>query len=64
MEYKKELKVFQNIVAIFKIKSIHFRFFFLFLYAGLVGVVVVAYLFCVLLQWCFQQEFFEIQIWE
>ena len=55
MEYlkKKKLKAFQNTVAIFEINAIDFRFF-LFLYVGLLGFVVIAYLFCVLLQWCFQ----------
>ena len=45
---KKDLKASQNIVAIFKINFIDFRLF-LFLYVGLLGFVVVAYLFCVLL---------------
>ena len=40
---KKILKAFQNIVAIFKINSIDFRF--LFLYVGLLGFVVIAYQF-------------------
>ena len=43
---KKILKVFQNIVAIFKINSIDFSFF-LFLYVGLLGFVIVAYNFVV-----------------
>ena len=41
---KKNLKAFQNFVAIFKINSIDFIFF-LFLYVELVGFVVVAYQF-------------------
>ena len=41
---KKRLKAFQNIVAIFKINSVDFRFF-LFLYVGLLGFVVIVYLF-------------------
>ena len=38
----KKLKAFQNIVAIFKINSIDFRFF-LFLHVGLLGFVVITY---------------------
>ena len=38
---KKKIKAFQNIVTIFKINSIDFRYF-LFLYVGLLGFVVVA----------------------
>ena len=55
---KKILKVFQNIVAIFKINSIDFMFF-SFLYVGLLGFVVVDYQFRVRLSRCFQLEFFE-----
>ena len=43
----KKLKAFQNIVIIFKINSIGFRFFVL--YVGLLGFVVSAYQFHVLL---------------
>ncbi len=39
----KKLKAIQNIVTIFKINSIHSSIFFLFLYVGLLGFVVVAY---------------------
>ena len=39
---KKKLKAFQNIVTIFKINSIDFKFF-LFLHLGLLGFVVIAY---------------------
>ena len=58
-----KLKAFQNIVAIFKINSINFIYFF-FLYLGLIGSVVVAYQFPVRLLWYFQQEFFKIWIWQ
>ena len=44
IEYKNNRKVFQNIVATFKINSIDFSFI-LFLYVRLLGFVVVAYLF-------------------
>ena len=43
----KKLKAFQNIVVIFKINSSNFRFFVL--YLGLLGFVVIAYQFCILL---------------
>ena len=40
---KQKLKLFQNIVSIFKVNSINSIFLFLFLYVGLLGFVVVAY---------------------
>ena len=41
-EAKQKLKIFQNMVAIFKINSIDFSFF-LYIYIRLLGFVVVAY---------------------
>ena len=41
--YKKKLMTFQNIVTIFKINSIDITVFFLFLYVGFLGFVIVAY---------------------
>ena len=49
---RNKVKAFQNIDAIFKINSIDFSFFFLVLYIGLPGFVVVAYQFRVRFKYC------------